>query len=127
MLSFFKSQASKDFDRAMDYLDCSRILMGSAIETHRAITESDGSNLRARVELAAVVRPAYEFLTQHLEAISGRLVAWKLYMQMENPARYSRIEHIVVNAEKNMHLAREKAVHIDHWVRFDMLGGSLVR
>ncbi len=101
--------------------------MGSAIETHRAITESDDSGMRARLELGAVVRPAHEFLTQHLEPVSNRLVAWKLYMQMEHPNRYRKIERIVVNAEKNIHLAREKAVHIDHWVRFDMLAGSLVR
>ena len=35
------------------------------------------------------------------------------------------IERIVNNAEKNIRLAREKAVHIDHWVRFDMLVSSL--
>lgn len=123
MLSLFKSVESRDFHKAMDYLDCSRMLMGSAIETHRAIMEHHDDGPVARMELAAVVRPAHRFLKQNLEPLSHRLEVWKLLMQLENPDRYSKIERIVSNAEKNMHLAREKTVHIDHWVRFGMLAG----
>ena len=125
MLSYFKSRESKDFDKAMDYLDCSRILMGSAIETHRAIMEHDDHGMRSRLTLAAVVRPANEFLNQHLDPVSKGLESWKLRMQLENPDRYSKVERIVINAQKNIHLAREKAIHIDHWVRFDMPAGAL--
>ena len=120
MLAFFKSQASKDFERAMGYLDCSRTLMSSAIETHRAIQEHCSDDLRALLELAAVVKSTDGFLKNNIEPVSTRLVSWKQHMQLEQPRRYREIERIVTNAEKNIRHAREKAVHIDHWLRFEM-------
>mgnify|MGYP001818041832 FL=1 len=126
MLSFFKSQESRDFDMAMDYLECSRTLMSSAIETHRAILDNQSDDFVVLLELAAVVRPTDEFLKKNIEHISKKLESWKLYMLLENPDRYRKVERIVMNAEKNIRLAREKAIHIDHWVRFDRLAGSLI-
>ena len=121
MLSFFKSQASKDFDKAMDYLDCSRTLMSSAIEAHRAIEENHSDDFGVLLELAAVVKPAHDFLKNNIETVSSKLESWKHYMQIEQPARYRKVERIVTNSEKNIRVAREKAVDIDHWLRFDML------
>jgi hypothetical protein len=126
MLSFFKSQESKDFDKAMDFLDCSRTLMGSAIETHRAIVENQSDDFRQLLALAAVVKPADAFLKTNLETVSQRVEAWKLHMQLHEPERYVRIERIVNNAERNIRAAREKAIHIDHWVRFGMSMNSLL-
>jgi hypothetical protein len=123
MLALFKSQASKDFDKAMDYLDCSRTLMSSAIETHRAIAENHSNDFDVLLELAAVVKPTDDFLKNNIETVNTKLASWKQYMQLEQPARYRRIERIVDNAEKNIRVAREKAIHIDHWLRFDMLVG----
>ncbi len=120
MLSLFKSQESRDFEKAMDYLECSRTLMGSAIETHRAIVENHSENSRELQELAAVVKPADAFLKNNLEFISKRFDAWRLQMQLLEPERYRKIERIVNNAEKNIRIAREKAIHINHWVRFDL-------
>jgi hypothetical protein len=119
MLAFFKSQASRDFDKAMDYLECSRTLMGSAIETHRAIVENQRRDYAGLCELAAIVKPADEFLNRHLETTREKFEAWKLYMQLRQPERYRKIEHIVNHAEKNLRVARQKAIHINYWVRFD--------
>ncbi|UCB54665.1 MAG: hypothetical protein JSW45_12125 [Thiotrichales bacterium] len=125
MLSLFKSQESRDFDRAMDFLDCSRTLMSSAIETRRAIQENHSDDFVVIMELAAAVKPADEFLKNNLDRISRKLESWKLYMQLEKPERYRKVERIVRNAEKNINLAREKAIDIDHWLRFDMMTNSL--
>ena len=119
MLSFFKSQESRDFDKAMDFLECSRTLMSSAIETHRAIEEINAYDMTELLVLGGVIRHADAFLKNNLESINGKLEAWKLQMQLHAPERFSKIERIVSNAEKNMKTAREKAVHIDHWVQFD--------
>ena len=94
--------------------------MSSAIETHRAIRENAEDDFLVQLQLAAVVKPADDFLKSNIATVSKKLESWKLYMQIEQPERYSKIERIVNNAEKNIRLAREKAVHIDHWVRFDM-------
>jgi hypothetical protein len=120
MLSLFKSQESKDFEKAMDFLECSRTLMGSAIETHRAIEENHSDEFSELLALAAVVKPSHAFLKQNLDSISKRIEAWKIYMQLRQPERFWKIERIVNNAEKNIRVAREKTIHIDHWVRIDM-------
>jgi len=120
MLALFKSHESRDFEKAMDFLECSRTLMGNAIETHRAILENDGGDAADLHELAAVVKPVDTFLRKNLESISMKIELWKLYMQLKQPERYRRIKRILSNAEKNMQLAREKAVHINHWVQFDI-------
>jgi len=124
-MSLFKSQESRDFDKAMDFLDCSRTLMGSAIETHRIIVENQSDDFRQLLALAAVVKPADTFLKKNLQAVSKKIETWKLHMQLHEPERYRKIERIVINAEKNIRAAREKSVHIDHWVQFDMSIGSL--
>ena len=93
--------------------------MGSAIETHRAIAETRDAEVDDMLELVSVVRPADTFLRKNLEAISMKIRMWKLYMQLRQPERYSKIERIINNAEKNMQLAREKAVQISHGVQFE--------
>ena len=123
-MSLFKSQESRDFDKAMDFLDCSRTLMGSAIETHRTIVENQSDEFRQLLALAAVVKPVDTFLKKNLQAVSKKIETWKLHMQLHEPERYRKIERIVINAEKNIRAAREKSVHIDHWVQFDMSIGS---
>jgi len=120
MLSLFKSKEFRDFERAMDFLECSRTLMGSAIETHRTIVEGHSDDFTELMALAAVVKPADAFLKEHLESISKKIEAWKLHMLQHEPERFRNIERLVNNAEKNLRVAREKAVHIDHWVRFDI-------
>ena len=95
--------------------------MGSAIETHRAITETGDAD--DMLELVSVVSPADTFLNKNIEAISMKIRMWKLYMQLRQPKRYSKIERIINNAEKNMQLAREKAVQISHWVQFESRSG----
>ena len=94
--------------------------MGSAIETHRAIVDNGDGDAVALLELAAVVKPADAFLKKNLGSISMKIKMWKLYMQARQPERYRKIERIINNAEKNMELAREKAVHINHWLEFGM-------
>lgn len=126
MLSLFKSQESKDFEKAMGFLECSRTLMGSAIETHRAIEEKHSDDLGELLALAAVVKPVDAFLKKNLESISKKIEVWKSYMQLHEPERYRKIERIVNNAEKNIRTAKEKAIHIDHWVRFDKSIISLI-
>lgn len=93
--------------------------MSSAIETHRAIEEISGHDVTELLMLVGIVRHADNFLKNNLESINKRLEAWKLQMQLQAPERFRKIERIVHNAEKNMKFAREKAIHIDHWVRFD--------
>jgi len=95
MLSLFKSQESRDFDKVMDFLDCSRTLMGSAIETHRTILENQSDDFRQLLALAAVVKPADVFLKTNLETVSRKIEAWKLHMQLYEPERYRKIERIV--------------------------------
>jgi len=99
--------------------------MSSAIETRRAIQENHSDDFTVLMELAAVVKPADDFLKKNIDPISSKLDTWKLYMQIEKPERYRKVERIIKNAEKNITLAREKAIDIDHWLRFDMLLGSL--
>ncbi|MGB5518377.1 MAG: hypothetical protein WBO73_07945, partial [Gammaproteobacteria bacterium] len=110
---------SKDFNKAMDFLECSRTLMSSAIETHRAIEEINGDDVTELLVLASVTRQADAFLKTNLESINRKLETWKLQMQLQAPERFRKIERIVNNAEKNLIIAREKAIDIDHWVRFD--------
>ena len=119
MLSLFKTRESKDFDKAMDFLECSRTLMSSAIETHRAIEENHSDDIAELLVLAGVARQADNFLKSNLEPINSKLEAWKIHMQLQEPERFRKIERIVNNAEKNLRIAREKAIHIDYWVRFD--------
>ena len=99
--------------------------MSSAIETHRAIEEINGQDVAELLVLAGVVRHADNFLKNNLESINSKLEAWKMQMQLNAPDRFRKIERIVHNAEKNMTFAREKAIHIDHWVRFDRATKSL--
>ncbi len=120
MLSFFKSKETKDFDKAMDFLECSRTLMSSALETHRAIEDNNFDDVTDVLVLAGVVRQTDIFLKNNLELINRKLKEWKLYMQLKEPERFQKIERIINNAEKNMTIAREKAIHIDYWVRFDI-------
>jgi hypothetical protein len=124
MLSLFKSQELRDFEKAMDFLDCSRILMASAIETHRTIVEYQGDDLAGLLALLAIVKPADNFLKENLEPINNKIEEWKLHMLLNEPERYSKIERIVNNAEKNISVARKKAIHIEHWVQFDLSAGS---
>lgn len=126
MLSLFKSQELKDFEKAMDFLDCSRTLMASAIETHRAIVEYRGDDFTELLALAAVVKPADAFLKKNLQSISNKVEVWKLHMLLREPERYRKIERIINNAEKNITAAREKAIHIDHWMRFDISINALL-
>ena len=95
--------------------------MSSAIETRRAILENHSDDFAVMLELAAVVKPADDFLKKNIDDISKKLDSWKLYMQIEKPERYLKVARIINNAEKNLSLAREKAIDIDHWLRFDML------
>lgn len=124
MLSLFKSQELRDFEKAMDLLDCSRTLMASAIETHRTIVEYHGREFTELRALAAIVKPADAFLKKNLESIANSIETWKLHMLLTEPERYRKIEHIVNNAEKNIRMARQEAIHINHWVQFDMSAGS---
>ena len=94
--------------------------MVSAIETHRTIVEYHGSDFTELLALAAVVKPADAFLKKNLESISNKIEAWKLHMLLREPERYRKIEHIVINAEKNITMARQKAIHINYWVQFDI-------
>jgi hypothetical protein len=118
MLAIFKSQESKDFEKAMDLLDCSRTLMSSAIETHRAIEECDSGDLVELLALIAVVKPANRFLQKNIEPVSKKITEWKLRMQQLEPCRYSKIERIINNAEKNLSVARKKLIDINYWIRF---------
>ena len=120
MLSFFKSQASKDFEKAMDYLECSRTLMSCAIETHRSIEEIVSDDVEELLVLADVIKQADAFLKKNLAPVNNKFEAWRLLMLLQEPERFSKLERIVNNAEKNMIIARKKAIHIEHWVRFDM-------
>jgi hypothetical protein len=119
MLSLFKTRESKDFEKAMDFLECSRTLMSSAIETHRAIEENNTDDIAELLVLAGVARQADNFLANNLEPINSKLEAWKIHMQLQEPERFRKIERIVNNAEKNLRIAREKAIDINYWVRFD--------
>ena len=124
-MSFFKSRESRDFDKAMDFLECSRTLMSSAIETHRAIERNNSEDIAELLVLAGVARQADSFLKNNLEPINRKLETWKLHMQLQEPARFKKVERIVKNAEENMKTAREKAIHIDYWIRFDMTASAL--
>lgn len=104
----------------MDFLDCSRTLMASAIETHRTIVEYHGDDFTELLALAEAVKPADDFLKKNLQSISNKIESWKFHMLLREPERYRSIERIVNNAEKNITVARQKAIHIDHWIRFDM-------
>ncbi len=98
--------------------------MSSAIETRRAIAENCSNDFAVLMELAAVVKPADEFLKRNLEQINHQLETWKFHMQFEKPERYRKVERIIKNAEKNIRVAREKAIDIDHWLRFDLLDSA---
>jgi hypothetical protein len=122
MLAIFKSQESKDFEKAMDLLDCSRTLMSSAIETVRAIEETNSDDLAELLTLLAIVKSADAFLRKNIGPVSNKLSVWKLQMQQDEPDRYRKIKRIINNAEKNLTAAREKSIDINYWVQFDTPG-----
>lgn len=122
MLAIFKSQESKDFNKAMDLLECSRTLMSSAIETLRAIEETNNEDPAELLALVATVKLADAFLRQYIGPVSNKISVWKLQMQQYEPVRYRKIERIINNAEKNLRAAREKSIDINYWVQFDRSG-----
>jgi hypothetical protein len=119
MLSIFKSRESRDFEQAMDLLECSRTLMSNAIEAHRAIEEVNRDDLIELMALLAVVKPVEIFLKSNLGPVGKKIRTWKLQMQLHEPVRYRKVERIINNAEKNLSVAREKSIDINYWVRFD--------
>lgn len=94
--------------------------MSSAIETHRSILENNSNDFTELLELSMLVRQANVFLKKNLDPVSKKLEDWKILMQLQQPERYIKIERMVKNAEKNIRVAREKAVHIEHWVHFEI-------
>jgi hypothetical protein len=119
MLAMFKSRESKDFEKAMDLLECSRTLMSSAIETYRAIEESNSIDQMELQVLITIVKPVDIFLKNNLEPVSEKVYDWKLQMQLHEPDRYRKVERIINNAEKNLSAARKMSIDINYWVRFD--------
>jgi len=122
MLAIFKSQESKDFEKAMDLLECSRTLMSSAIETLRSIEETNSGDLAELLTLVAIVKSTDVFLRKNIGPVSNKISVWKLQMQQYEPDRYRNIERIINNAEKNLRAAREKSIDISYWVQFDRSG-----
>lgn len=120
MFSIFKSQELKDFQRAMDFLECSRTLMGSAIETHRQIEEANIEDVSDLLMLGMIIKPSDSFLKRNLADTMSRLSEWKKVLVDAGGDRIHKVERIVRNAEKNMEIAMEKSGHIDRWVREDM-------
>ena len=103
----------------MDYLECSRTLMSSAIETHRSIEEIASEDFEELLVIADVIKQSYVFLKKNLEPVSYKFEAWRLEMQLHEPERFSRIARIANNTEKNIRVARKKAIQIEHWIWFD--------
>ena len=120
MFSFFKSQELKDFQRAMDFLECSRTLMSSAIETHRQIEEANIEDISEILMLGTIVKPSDSFLKKNLADTMSRFTEWKQALIETGGDRLHKVERIVRNAEKNMEIAMEKSMHIDRWLREDM-------
>ena len=120
MFSIFKSQELKDFQRAMDFLECSRTLMGSAIETQRQIEEANIDDIAEILMLGTIVKPSDSFLKKNLAETLSRFTQWKQALIEAGGDRLHKVERIVSNAEKNMEVAVEKSVHIDRWIREDM-------
>ena len=94
--------------------------MSSAIETHRSILENNSDDFTELLDLSTVVRQANAFLKKNIDPLSKKLEDWKMLMQLQLPERYRKVERMVKNAEKNIRVAREKAVHIEHWVYFEI-------
>jgi hypothetical protein len=120
MFSFLKSQELKDFQRAMDFLECSRTLMGSAIETQRQIEEANIKDISEILLLGTIVKPSDSFLKRNLADTMSRFTQWKQALIEAGGDRLHKVERIVSNAEKNMQVAMEKSIHIDRWIREDM-------
>lgn len=120
MFSIFKSQELKDFQRAMDFLECSRTLMGSAIETHRQIEETKIDDIAEILMLGTIVKPSDSFLKKNLADTMSRFMQWKQALIEAGGDRLHKVERIVSNAEKNMEVAVEKSMRIDRWIREDM-------
>ena len=120
MFSLFKSQELKDFQRAMDFLECSRTLMGSAIETQRQIEEANIDDIAEILMLGTIVKPSDSFLKKNLAETLSRFTQWKQALIEAGGDRLHKVERIVSNAEKNMEVAVEKSMHIDRWIREDM-------
>lgn len=93
--------------------------MSSAIETHRSIEEIVSEDFEEMLVIAGVVKQSYAFLKKNLVPASNKFDAWKLEMQLLEPERFSRIERIVNNTEKNIIVARTKVIQIEHWILFD--------
>jgi hypothetical protein len=120
MFSFFKSQELKDFQRAMDFLECSRTLMGSAIETHRQIEEANIDDIAEILLLGTIVKPSDSFLKRNLADTMNRFMQWRQALIDAEDGRLHKVRRIVSNTEKNLEIAMEKSMHIDRWIREDM-------
>ena len=120
MFSIFKSQELKDFQRAMDFLECSRTLMGSAIETYRQIEEAEIDDFSDLLQLGSIVKPSDSFLKKNIADTMKRFKEWKQVLIDAGGERIHKVERIIRNAEKNLEVAMEKSIHIDRWIREDM-------
>jgi hypothetical protein len=92
--------------------------MSSAIETCRAIEETDSDDPIELLTLIAVVKPVDIFLQKNIDPVSRKITDWKLRMQQYEPDRYRKIERVINNAEKNLSAARKKSIDINYWMRF---------
>jgi hypothetical protein len=121
MFTCFKSQQRKDFDRAQDYLESSRILMNSALETSRSIEESNVERYEQLLELIAAVTLNAQFLNVHLESAFRQFGAWEQSLNDAPPERYARVRRLLINTRKNFAAAREHTEMINLWMENDMV------
>ncbi len=121
MFTWFKSQQRKDFERAHDYLESSRILMNSALETSRSIEESNVERYEQLLELIASVTLNAQFLNVHLEPAFRQFGVWEQSLNDASPKRYARVRWLLINTRKNFAAAREHTETINLWMENDMV------
>jgi hypothetical protein len=125
MSIWFKSHERRDFDRAQDFLDSSRIVMNSAIETTRSINELNVYNHEQLSELITTVFLNAHFLNKNLDAAIQKFSAWEEALRTSHPERFIKVRRMSTNVRKNFDVASTHSVVINQWIEDNMVTASL--
>ena len=120
MFYWFKSPERRDFGRARDFLDSSRIVMNSAIETTRSINELNVYSDEQLGELITVVILNARFLNANIETAFQKFSAWEEALKTSHPERFIKVRHMSTNVRKNFELASTHSEQINEWIEGNM-------
>ena len=121
MSNWFKSHERRDFDRAQDFLDSSRIVMHSAIETTRSINELNVYDNEQLSELITAVFLNARFLNANIDVAIQKFSAWEEALKTSHPERFIKVRRMSTNVKKNFDIASTHSEQINQWIEDNMV------